>query len=386
MDWEVLRKKEERIAIGLMSGTSCDGIDAALVHLTGSGPCTGVRLVDFSTIPYAPEVRARLLAPLMDAQEICILNFLLGELLANAVCAMAKKAEERGLEVDFVASHGHTVAHFPPGGKSGFIGTMQIGESAVIAERTGLPVVSDFRPRDMAAGGQGAPLVPFADWILFRQEDCTVACLNIGGIANITVVPPDFERILAFDTGPGNMIIDGAVRILSRGAQALDKDGKAAAGGRVVRELLHQLLDHPYFALEPPKSAGREQFGTEVYLCEVVAAQKHHSFGDLVATVTEAVGQSIVQAYNRFVQPRCKPERLILSGGGAFNRTLVRLLEQGLPDTPVHRSEEYGIPSDAREAVAFAILGNETVCNHPANVPSATGARRPVILGTITPG
>ena len=386
MNLEALRNKAERLIIGLMSGTSCDGVDAALVRISGSHLDTSLDLLDFRTFPYRPELRDRLLAGRMEAKEICLLDFILGEEMANAVVDLKEWAAEINLVPDFVASHGHTVAHYPPvnGGPSG--GTLQIGQSAIIAERTGLGVVSDFRPRDMAAGGQGAPLVPFADWLLFGRGGSTTVCLNIGGIANITVATPAFEEIRAFDTGPGNMVIDGAARILSGGSLMMDLNGQGAAKGKVIDSLLAVLLDHPYFELPPPKSAGREQFGPEAYLMPLLDEWKGHTMADGLATVTLAVARTIADAVNRWVRPAHDPECMILSGGGAFNPTLVALLGKELPEMKIAKSEDYGIGSDAREAVAFAILGNETVFNQPGNVPGATGAEHPVVLGKITPG
>lgn len=379
------RIEEERVAIGLMSGTSCDGIDAALVRIRNSGEDTRPDLIDFRTFPYEPELRRRLLDPGKDAREVCLLNFLLGERMADAALAMMKSAGDKGIATDFIASHGHTVAHVPPGREQEDIGTLQIGEPAVMAERTGLWVVSDFRPRDMAAGGQGAPLVPYADWLLFRRSRGVTVCLNVGGIANLTVVPPKLEEVIAFDTGPGCMIIDGAARMLSEGALEMDEDGKAAASGRVVAELLAALLDHPYFELPPPKSTGSEMFGPDVYLARALVDQAHHSFQDVMATVTAVVAKSVIQAVDRFVKPAHAPSRLVVSGGGAFNPALIRLLKEGLSNVEVLRSEDLGLRSDAKEAVAFALLGNETLRGRPANVPSATGAGHYAILGKITP-
>ena len=385
MKFAAIRKKAERYAIGLMSGSSCDGVGAALVRLKGTGPGLHMKLIQFKTFPYAGALRRRLLAPRMDSQEICALNFELGEEMAKAVANLVNVARNDELvEVDFVASSGHTVAHLPPR-NGGAVGTLQIGEPAVIAERTSLPVVSDFRQRDMAAGGQGAPLVPYADWLLFHREDRTVAFLNIGGIANITVVPPALEDVLAFDTGPANMAIDGAVRLLGKTGEEMDRDGIAASHGIVIDEFLEYLLDHPYFAEEPPKSTGREEFGPEVYLRDALASRKDHPYEDLIATVTTAVAYSIVRAINRYVKPNYDISRLIVSGGGAHNNALLKRIRQGIPDVKIRKTDRYGIPVDAKEAVAFAILGNETLCNTPANVPHATGAKRSVVLGKITP-
>jgi len=386
MNLDALRNKPERLIVGLMSGTSCDGVDAALVRIRGSHLDTDLDLLDFRTFPYSPDLRERLLAGRMDAKEVCLLDFILGEEMARAVADLKDRAAAAGRVPDFVASHGHTVAHYPSVSGRPAGGTLQIGQSAVIAERTGLGVVSDFRPGDMAAGGQGAPLVPLADWLLFGRRESTIACLNVGGIANVTVVTPEFEGIRAFDTGPGNMVIDGAAGLLSGGSLMMDQDGQGAARGDVIDALLAALLDHPYFELPPPKSAGREQFGPETYLLPLLDEWKGHTTEDWLATVTLAVARTVADAVNRWVRPEREPECMILSGGGAFNPTLVALLEKELRGLEIAKSEDYGIRSDAREAVAFAILGNETVFNHPGNVPGATGARHPAVLGKITPG
>lgn len=384
MELSALRNKPERYLVGLMSGTSCDGLDAVLVRVRGTGPGLHLKFLAMESFPYPESLRTRLLSPHLTAQEVCQLSFELGERFAEAVSVMQEKAEEEGCVIDAVASHGHTVAHMPPRGRARF-GTLQIGESAVIAERCGVPVVSDFRPRDMAAGGQGAPLVPYADWVLFSRPDRTVACLNIGGIANFTVVTPEFERVLAFDTGPGNMAIDGAVRLLTRGSQQMDKNGVSAAKGQVVDEFLTYLLAHPFFDRKPPKSTGREEFGAEVYLRDALGSRKDLRYEDLVATVTSAVATSIVGAFDRFIRGEYGVSRIIVSGGGARNSTLMKMLQKGIPDVMVRTSDQYGISSKAREAIAFAVLGNETLCGTPSNVPQATGASHSVVLGKITP-
>jgi anhydro-N-acetylmuramic acid kinase len=343
-----------------------------------------VKFLRFLSFAYPASLRNRLLDTNLHAHDVCLLNFELGERFAEAVGAMKQLAEGDGVAVDFAASHGHTIAHIPPRDGQPF-GTLQIGEAAIIAERTGLPVVSDFRARDVAAGGQGAPLVPYADWVMFARPERTVACLNIGGIANFTVVPPDFERVLAFDTGPGNMAIDGTVRLLTRGRDDMDNNGTAAASGEVIEELATYLLSHPYFDRVPPKSTGREEFGAEKYLRDALASRKTQSYENLVATVTSAVAASIADAFERFIRPEYRVARIIVSGGGARNRTLLEFIQRRLPDVPLWTSEQYGINSKAREALAFAILGNETICDTPSNVPLATGASHAVILGKITP-
>ncbi len=384
MDLAALRDKPTRYAIGLMSGTSCDGIDAALVRIKGTGPGMLVKLIAFRTVPYSPDIKLRLLAPHIDAREACVLDFELGDRLADAAAGMMTTAKDQGIDVDFIASSGHTLVHLPPR-DGNHRGTFQIGEAALIAERTKRPVVSDFRPRDMAAGGQGAPLIPYADWVMFHRKDRVIACLNIGGIANVTVVPPDFNKVLAFDTGPGNMAIDGAVRLLTSGAMQMDKDGANAAKGVVIDEFLDYLLDHPYFIKNPPKSTGREEFGPEIYIRDALASRRDHSFEDLIATITTAVAYSIIRAHNRFIKPNYSVSRLIISGGGAHNKTLIERIRQGLPDVTIRLSNDYGISVDAREATAFAMLGNETLCGTPSNVPQATGAKHRVVLGRITP-
>ncbi|MBI4559048.1 MAG: anhydro-N-acetylmuramic acid kinase [Candidatus Hydrogenedentes bacterium] len=379
-----IANRESRNAIGLMSGSSCDGVDAALVRLAGTGPTLTAELLCFETFPYPCDFRRRLLASEKDAREVCLLNVTLGTLFAQAAQAMKDCGVASGTRVDFIASHGHTVAHLPPRNNAATSATLQIGEPAIIAQTCGVPVVSDFRPADMAAGGQGAPLVPYADWVLFRRPDCTIACLNIGGIANVTVVTPQVHDVFAFDTGPGNMPIDGLVRRLTRGREQYDEAGALASKGKILEPLKAVLLDESYFRLAPPKSTGREEFG-ERYLESVLRLRHDFPVADLVATVTGAVGESITAAVRQFVLPRCPIEEVIVSGGGAHNVTLMRHLRAGLPEIPARTSDDYGIPVDAREALAFAILGNETLCGTPANVPSATGARRSVILGRITP-
>lgn len=379
-----IRNKRVRYGIGLMSGTSCDGVDAALVRFRGTGCDLHIKFIDYETFPYPDEFRMRLLAPRIDAGELCALNFELGERMAHAAAHLLKAAEDTEHPVDFIASSGHTVAHLPPRDAQG-MGTLQIGEAAVIAERCGLPVVSDFRQRDMAAGGQGAPLIPYADWIMFHRDDRSTALLNIGGISNITVVPPSLENVMAFDTGPGNMAIDGAMRLLTSGKKQMDENGATAAKGVVIDEFMEYLLDHPYFAEPPPKSTGREEFGPEVYLRDALVSRSEHPTEDLIATVTAAVAFSIIRAFNKFVRPEHDVSRLIVGGGGVHNTTLMNRIRQGLTDVGVRTSDQYGIPADAREAIAFGILGNETICGTPSNVPRATGASHEVVLGKITP-
>ena len=386
MDLDALRNKKARFAIGLMSGTSGDGIDAAIVRLKGTGPSLAVKYIDQFHLPYDNAFRTRILSEHLSVKDVCTLNFEVGERFAEAAQGALAIAKEKEITIDFIASHGQTMAHYPPPNHERY-GTLQIGESAVIAERTGLLVVSDFRQRDMAAGGQGAPLVPYADWLMWRhkKEPKTVACLNLGGIANFTVVTPEFDDVIAFDTGPANMLIDGAVRLLTRGERNFDRDGAMAKEGIVVDEFMDYLLDHSFFDRKPPKSTGKEEFGAEVYLRDALASRKEHSPEDLVATVTTATAKSIVEAYNRFLKPKYKIEHMVVGGGGVKNKALMSMIIKSLRDVQVYTMEQYGIPCNAREAMAFAILGNETLMNTAANVPQATGAEGPRVLGKITP-
>ena len=343
---------------GVMSGTSLDGIDVAIVEIHGRRVST----VGFQSTPYSGEVRRAILAvsnTTTTTREISRLNFRLGELYARAVL----RACRRYGPVELIGCHGQTIYH------EGGVSTLQIGEAAVIAERTGVPVVSDFRPRDIAAGGQGAPLVPFVDCLLFGGSRRTRIALNIGGIANITVIPAG----IAFDTGPGNMVIDALVREHTGGRQNFDRGGRIAARGRVHRALLDQLLADPYYRREPPKSAGREQYGTE-FVARLIGTGL--PLPDLIATATVLTAATIALA----VAPFAAGE-LIVSGGGAHNPQIVAHLAAFLPQTALATSADYGIDVDAKEAIAFAVLAYQTWRHRPSNLPSATGARHPVILG-----
>ncbi|HOE64971.1 MAG TPA: anhydro-N-acetylmuramic acid kinase [Candidatus Hydrogenedentes bacterium] len=385
MDWTELRHKPVRFGIGLMSGASCEGIDAVLARIKGTSSGLLFKLIRHKTFPYTPAFRLRLQAPRLDAHELALLDFELGERLAEAALDMIQAAKDEGIGgVDFVASHGHAVAHIPPRDANP-CGALQIGQPAVIAERAHVPVVSQFRMRDMAAGGQGWPLGTYADWLLFSREDRTVACLTLGGIASYTVVTPEFKEILAFDVGPCNIAIDGAMRLLTAGEQEMDADGSLAAKGEIIGEFIDYLLDHPYFGRVPPKSTSREEFAPEIYLRDAIAGRREYPNEDIVATVTESIAINIIRAYSRFLKPQYDIARIIVGGGGAMNKTLMRHLKRGFGDVVVRTSDDYGIPHAARVAADIAILGNETLCGTPANVPQATGARHRVVLGVITP-
>jgi anhydro-N-acetylmuramic acid kinase len=380
-------RKKMRIA-GLMSGTSADGVDAAIIDIEAGK----VNVLAFDTFPYPGTLRNRVLEICTcksgGAAEVCHLNFVIGEVFAESVMRLCKKSGINLRTIDLIGSHGQTIYHNPNGrrfGKNNICSTLQIGEPAIIAQRTGITTVADFRPRDMAAGGQGAPLVPFADYFLFRDKKRSRAVQNIGGIANVTYLPAgcDVNDIIAFDTGPGNMIIDGIVSMLSRGKQKFDRGGKIAARGTVNKNLLKSLLRHPYFRRRPPKSTGREEFG--IGYCEALyrKTKKLMPAEDIIATVTAFTATSIIEAYRKFL-PRI-PDEVILCGGGAHNETLIKMLRQGLGESKILLSDDYGINGDAKEAISFAILAYATINGLANNVPGATGAKRPVVLGKIIP-
>jgi len=346
---------------GVMSGTSLDGIDVAVVEIRGRNVAT----IGFQSTPYSEEVRRALLGvsnTTTTTRAISRLNFLLGELYARAVL----RACRRYGPVELIGCHGQTIYH--EGGSS----TLQIGEAAVIAERTGVPVVSDFRTRDIAAGGQGAPLVPFVDCLLFRHARRRRIALNIGGIANITVIPSG----IAFDTGPGNMVIDALVREYTRGRQNFDRGGRIAGRGKASRALLDDLLADPYYRRKPPKSTGREQYGAE-FVARLT--ETGLPYPDLIATATVLTAATIAMAAAPF-----KPHDMIVSGGGAHNPQILSHLAALLPGVALAPSADYGIDVDAKEAIAFAILAYQTWRRKPSNLPSATGARRAVVLGKLT--
>jgi anhydro-N-acetylmuramic acid kinase len=380
--------------VGLMSGTSADGIDAAVVDITGAPPELAVELLSFTCVPFQPEQRAYILSLCEPAtatvDRICQANFLLGEWFAAAALQAIAAAGLTPDDVDLIGSHGQTVYH-AVGAGSPVSSTLQIGEAAVIAARTEITTVADFRVADVAAGGQGAPLVSYVDWLLLRHPSRVRAVQNIGGIANVTYLPPGkdpqggADGVLAFDTGPGNMLIDDAAGRATGGRLAFDRDGALAARGRVDEALLAELLAHPYLALPPPKTAGREQFGA-AFAAQVWARARAQGLAgeDIVATLTAWTAASIAAAYRRFL-PR-PPDEVILGGGGASNPTLVTMLRACLAPATVNSHKAVGLSSDAKEAIAFAVLAYETIHGRPGNLPSCTGARKRVVLGKITPG
>jgi anhydro-N-acetylmuramic acid kinase len=376
-----LRGRSPRHVIGLISGTSADGIDAALVEVSGAGEATRVRVLDFRTRPFDPDLRARVLAlGEARAEELLRAHYALGEEFARAALDVMATARRQGVEVDLIGSHGQTARHHPRAADAGGrAATLQLAEPAVIAERTGVPVVADFRPRDVAAGGEGAPLVPLVDWLLFRRVGATRACLNLGGIANVTVVTERADSVRAFDLGPANMPMDAVVQAWTGGAETFDRDGARAAAGRVDPGLVAELMRHPYLGLPPPKSTGREAFG-DVFVAPLL---RHYAGreADLLASLTRFVAESVAAGIRQWVPEPI--EEVLVSGGGARNRTLMAELGAALAPVPVRSLAAVGVDPDAKEAVAFAILANETLFGRPGNLPGATGAAGPRVLGKL---
>ncbi|MHC4843957.1 MAG: anhydro-N-acetylmuramic acid kinase [Planctomycetota bacterium] len=388
---ERLAKKKKLRVAGLMSGTSADGVDVAIVDIKDNGHA--VNLIAFNTFPYPASIR-KAIFELFDPStarldDICHFNFVLGEVFANSISQLCKKAKIALNSIDLAGSHGQTIYHNPKGrryGKNQVRSTLQIGEPSVIAQRTGITTVADFRPRDMAAQGQGAPLVPFADHFLFSDKRICRAIQNIGGIANVTYLPANCKPkdIIAFDTGPGNMIIDGLISLISRGKHKYDSRGKIASQGFVDKNLLEEMMRHPFFKRRPPKSTGREEFGLKY--CEAFyknALRKKMTLKDIVTTATALTAESIAHAYGQFL-PKI-PDEVILCGGGGHNVTLVKMLQQKLSETKIRLADVFDISCDAKEAVSFAVLAYTTIKGIANNVPSATGASQPLILGKIVP-
>lgn len=381
-----------RRVIGLMSGTSADGVDAALVEVGRLE--SGVRLIGFAGLPYPRELRKEILevseARSVNVERICRLHVILGEWFARSAFEVCRTAGVAMSGVDLIGSHGQTVHHLPDA-YSGFGVTtrssFQIADPSVIAERTGVTTVADFRARDMAAGGQGAPLVPVVDYLLFRSESEGRVLLNIGGISNVTVLPAGCcaDDVMAFDTGPGNMLMDALAGVITGGRLACDENGLYAASGNVSDSLLAELMRHPFLKEAPPKSTGREAFGATL-VRDVLAWRGRLSGEDLVATATAFTARSIADALTRFVLPVVPVARMVVSGGGARNPVLMEMLRGALPCVDICESDALGVPSEAKEAIAFAVLANATVEGRTGNLPAATGASGSVVLGVVAPG
>ncbi len=386
--------KNSRLAVGLMSGTSLDGVDAALVRIVRSGQDCSVQLKHFITNPYPEEVRQALLRVAsgrpVAAGFISHLGVLLGGLYAEAVKEVCRVARVPLDRLDLIGSHGQTIFHqSDPGDFCGrqVASTLQIGEAAALVEETGVTTVSDFRPGDMAAGGTGAPLIPLVDFLLFRDPQRGRVLLNLGGIANLTLLPAacGIDEIRAFDSGPGNMVIDALVRRLDADSPGFDAGGRLALAGRPIPALLESLLSDPYFRRTPPKSAGREQFG-EAFVERMLAAMPSSGAADLVCTASELTARTVSDAVLSYIETSHRWERMLVSGGGVHNAYLMRRLQELLPNLTVAPTDSLGIPADAKEAIGFAVLANETLELAAGNVPSATGARHPALLGKVTYG
>ncbi|MFB7641326.1 anhydro-N-acetylmuramic acid kinase AnmK [Peribacillus butanolivorans] len=374
--------------VGLMSGTSLDGIDAALVRVDNTGLKTEIEMIEFITYPFPKDIEKEIMQSLSvetsNVQLICSLNFKLGKLFSDATKEVCEKAGLPIEQLDLIGSHGQTIYHQPLQEQNWVPSTLQIGEPAVIAHDTNTIVISNFRTMDMAAGGQGAPLVPFTEYILYRSETKGRLLQNIGGIGNVTVLPKQasLNDMYAFDTGPGNMIIDEVCRQLLN--LRYDEGGKIAKQGLINEELLSYCFSHPYIMSPPPKSTGRELFGRQ-YVVKLLKMFESLPSQDILATVTMFTAKSIVENYRAYIFPKTKIEEVIIGGGGSYNKTLLEMIQSLLGNSiQVLTQEELGYSSEAKEAVAFALLANETFHGNPSNVPKATGAKNDVILGNIT--
>ena len=382
--------------MGMMSGTSADGIDVALARISGAPPAIGAKFEGHYHVRFPGRVREAILrlangGPTTTA-EISQLNFVLGEEFERAAIAACKKWRVGLRQISLIGSHGQTVFH--QGVAAPFLGrrvasTLQIGEPSVIADRTGVMTIGDFRPADMAAGGQGAPLVPFVDYFLYRDARIGRVALNIGGIANLTAIPAAARpgQLIAFDIGPGNMVIDAVVEASTRGRAHYDRDARFAIRGKLLPTLLSTLLKESYLRKRPPKTAGREQFGRE-YAQKILAWGKRHRAPteDLIRTATVFTSLSIADALRKFVLPRMRVDELIVAGGGARNPLLMAQLAASLPEIEIVPASKFGIPAEAKEAFAFAVLAYEAYHGRANNLPSATGARHPAVMGKLVRG
>jgi len=388
--WLDLFSSDQRMVAGLMSGTSMDGVDVVLVELKGSARRLRMKGYKYYLRPYSEELRKTLLraAERGSTRMTCLLNMAVGKVFADALLSVLEEAGVEPRDIDLISSHGQTLYHAPrPTSVAGITvrSTLQIGEISVLAERVGRPTVGDFRVRDMAAGGEGAPIIAYVDYILFSSKTGR-AVQNLGGIANVTVLPPtpSIEEVYAFDTGPGNMLIDGVVSILTRGERRIDVNGEMAAEGSVDEVLLERLMKHPFIRMPPPKTTGREEFGLRLARKIVEAGRRRGlSPEDIVATVTMFTVKSIIYNYDKYILPKMSINEVIVGGGGARNKTLMGMLREELRSRGIRLSfhEDYGIDSKAKEALGIAILGHEAANGVPNNVPGATGARRKVVMG-----
>jgi anhydro-N-acetylmuramic acid kinase len=386
-------RAREMLVLGLMSGTSADGIDVALARISGAPPRVKARLLKHTAVKFPAAVRAEILRVAeqraITAGELSQLNFRLGLLFAEAAATACRRFRMKIASVDLIGSHGQTIFH--QGKAVPYLGarvasTLQIAEGAVIAAKTGVTTVADFRPADMALGGQGAPLVPYADYLLYRDARVGRVALNLGGIANVSVIPAgaSIARVFAFDTGPANMLIDALVGHFSRGRERFDEGARKAMAGRAIPALLNELMRDSYLRVSPPKSTGREYYGLD-YLKKILALGRKYRAkpDDLIRCATIFTALSVVDALNRFVLPRVKIKQVIVSGGGARNPLIMAQLSAALPGVEVMPSSRMGVAEEAKEALAFAFLAYETFHRRAGNVFSATGASGPAVLGKV---
>ncbi len=400
---EYRQRRRSAVCIGLMSGTSVDGIDVAIVRIHGHGPGTALDLLAFDTVPYPEPVRRELLSLYEDQSNavarLCSLNVVIGEQFARAALAVADKAGIDLATVEVIGSHGQTVWHQPAADSAQPLSTpstLQIGESSVIAARAGVPVMADFRVADMAVGGQGAPLAPYFDWAVLTDPEKSRCVQNIGGIGNVTWLPSSarVEDVIAFDTGPGNILIDVLVTILTNGQATYDHDGRFAASGKMIPGMLDHLLEDSYLVQPPPKSTGREYYGmsqvrelmantgvSDGDLLSTAPATRQRAH-DLVSTATAFTARSITDAYRRWLP--ALPDEVLVNGGGSRNPVLMEMIAADLPGILVTATDQHGVNADAKEAMAFALLAHDSLAGLPTNIPGATGASRAIPLGKLT--
>ena len=384
------------LVLGMMSGTSADGIDVAMVRIAGAPPALNIQLVNHASVAFPSPVRKEILRVAEQNQitsgELSQLHFRLGHVYAEAALTACKKFRISPRRIDLIGNHGQTIFH--QGKAVPFLGkptvsTLQIGENSIIAAKTGITTASDFRPADMALGGQGAPLVPFVDYALYRHPKLGRVSLNIGGIANVTVIPAGAppDQVFAFDTGPGNMLIDALVRHFSKGRQQFDRGGRLADHGRDQPKLLDKLMNDPYIRQPPPKSTGREYYG-RAYVEKILRWGRECNArpNDVIRAATAFTLTSVVVAMKLFVLPKVRVSEMVVSGGGAKNTLMMQILAAMLKGESITLvgSSGFGIPEDAKEALAFALLAYETFHQRPSNIPTATGARGRAILGKIS--
>jgi len=384
-----LREKKTRRIVGLISGTSADGVTVVVAEIGNCSVDIKVDLIRHKTYEYPSELREdvfKLFSPdTANVEDICKMNFALGEFFAEAANKIIDESGFTVNEIDLIGSHGQTVWHNPfQGNIAGYStsSTLQIGEPAVIAGKTGVPVVADFRKADMVVGGEGAPLTPYLDYVLHRDQEKNIILQNIGGIANLTYLPKDCEisDIIAFDTGPGNMMIDAAVKHFSSGRKSYDSEGSHAFNGEVNTRILNELLTHPYYSRSPPKTTGREEFG-EGYTWKVIGDNPEIKQDDMIASISALTVETIAKSYECFIPEPA--DEVYVSGGGSYNLYLMKRLEERLAPIQVKAYDELGYSSEAKEALLFAVLANEHVMGVPSNIPSVTGANQRVILGNL---